>query len=245
MDYKKLYEFTYQELKEIADKMGINVSRNKVDLVRSIKEGLREFEHYKHKKIDRYTKHQQLGNKGKEGVTYLVTTKSGKEYAMKTFRKQKSSDNLRKEAFLQKMASDQGVAPNVIDTDTVSKYIVMEKMDTHLTDVMKEQSGNLTHSQQKQLINIYKSLDKALVFHGDSNVLNYMLIGTRIYIIDFGMSKEITTGLVKKLNTHSPNLDLMTLGLILKLKEFNCPKSSYEILKKYISHEIKIKFMIN
>ena len=108
---------------------------------------------------------------------------------MKTFNKRKSIENIKKEAELQKKSSEKGISPKVIDVDTVSNYIVMEKMDEHLFDVMKRQRGDLTESQQKQLMDIFIKLDEANVFHGDSNILNYMLKNDKIYIIDFGMSK--------------------------------------------------------
>jgi tRNA A-37 threonylcarbamoyl transferase component Bud32 len=161
---------------------------------------------------------------------------------MKTFRKQKSSVNLVKEAELQKLAADLGASPNVVDFDTVSKYIVMEKMDRHLLDIIKDQEGNLTNQQQKQIIAIYKKLDKARVFHGDANLLNYMYKGTKLYIIDFGMAREITTSLVKKLGTETPNIQIMTLGLALKLRDLGCPRSSYDHIIKYLSDEQRIQF---
>lgn len=70
-------------------------------------------------------------------------------------------------------------------------------MDEHLFDVMKRQCGNITEIQQKQILDIFIKLDDALVFHGDSNILNYMLKNNKIYIIDFGMSKHIDEKLKK------------------------------------------------
>ncbi len=206
------------------------------------------FKHCIHKnvlkqKIDKYTQIKNLGE-GKEGTTYLVRTKEGGEYAMKTFRKQKSSEKLRQEAKLQQIASEKGVSPNIIDIDTVSKYIVMDKMDKHLIDIIQKQEGLLSKAHQKQIINIYKNLDNAGVFHGDANLLNYMFKGKQLYIIDFGMAKEITNRLVSKLGTHTPNLHIMTLGLVLKLKEIGAPQSSYSYLVKYLSEEQRSQFRL-
>lgn len=242
MDYSHLDKLNYRELKNIAIDMGLKVYRSKANIIDEIVEAFKEYENYKKDKIDRYKIQYQLGEKGKEGTAYLVSTKDGKQYAMKTFRKYKSSITLRKEAELQKMAADVGAAPNVIDIDTVSKYIVMEKMDTHLVDKMKIQGGILTKDQQRQIISIYKKLDKARVFHADANLLNYMYRGEKLYIIDFGMSKEITTALVNKLGTETPNLNIMTLGLALKLKEMGCPESSYEYIIKYLTDDQKLQF---
>lgn len=237
MDYKKLECFSYTQLKDIAENMGLKIYRSKTKLISEITEAFKEYEKYKKQKLDKYIKISQIGNKGKEGITFLVTTKKGQEYAMKTFRKHKSSSTLQKEAELQKMAADYGISPNVIDIDTVSKYIVMDKLDTHLYDVLVKQNGILTRTQQKQIIDIYVNLDKAKVFHGDSNLLNYMYKDKKLYIIDFGMAKEITDNLKKKLSTDTPNLTLMTLGFIMKLKELKCNPDSYKYMIKHLTEE--------
>jgi len=242
MDYSQFEKYTYQELKSLAESMDLHIWRNKTGLITEITNAFKEYETYKKEKIDKYKRGEQLGEKGKEGITFLVTTKDGTEYAMKTFRKQKSSTNLRKEAELQKMAADVGASPNVIDIDTVSKYIVMEKMDKHLVDLMKQQEGILTKQQQKQIITIYKKLDKAGVFHGDANLLNYMYKGNKLYIIDFGLAKEITSALIKKLGTESPNIQIMTLGMALKLRDLKCPPSSYSYIVKNLTDDQRIQF---
>ena len=113
----------------------------------------------------------------------------------------------------------------------------MTKMDYHLIDVMKKQKGILKQIQQKQILEIFKKLDEIGIFHADANILNYMIKDGKIYIIDFGMSKIIDDGLIKKLGTSTPNLNIMTLGLVLKLKELGCPPESYKTLKKIISNE--------
>ena len=229
----------YKELKEMAAEMGLKARRSKRELVKDITEGFKEYEKYKRDKIDKYNRLSQLG---KEGITYLVETSSGQQYAMKTFRKQKSSAKLRKEAELQNMAAAEGASPKVIDIDTVSKYIVMEKLDRHLFDTLKKKGGVLSLSVQKQIVTIYRKLDRAGVFHGDANLLNYMFKGRHLYIIDFGMAKEITTKLVYKLGTSTPNLNIMTLGLILKLRELGAPSNSYKYLVKHLSEEQRGQF---
>jgi len=245
MDYSQLEKYTCSELKILAEKMDLRVYRGKSDLIRVITEAFKEYEDYKKEKIDKYERFEQLGEKGKEGTTFLVRNREGKEYAMKTFRKQKSSKNLKKESELQKMAAAIGASPEVIEIDTVSKYIVMEKMDTHLVDLIKKQEGILTKHQQKQIISIYKKLDRAQVFHGDANLLNYMCKGRKLYIIDFGMAKEITPNLIKKLGTETPNMQIMTLGLALKLKNLKYPKASYAYILKHLSEDQKSQFGFN
>ena len=237
----KLQTYTYGELKEMATEMGLRIRRSKLELIRDISKAFKEYESYKKEKIDRYVRLGQLGEKGKEGTTYLVESK-GKQYAMKTFRKQKSSATLRRESELQNLAAEAGVSPKVIDIDTVSKYIVMEKLDRHLYDTLKKNKGIMTRPIQKQIISIYKKLDGAGVFHGDANLLNYMFKGRNLYIIDFGMAKEITNNLIYKLGTSTPNLSIMTLGLVLKLKEFGAPSSSYSYLVKHLSEEQRSQF---
>lgn len=191
-----------------------------------------------------YKKYEQLGNIGKEGITYLVKDENGNEYAMKTFKKTKSSSRIENEAELQKKASIYEISPKIIDVNLEEKYIVMEKLDKHLFDVMKKQNGNLTKLQQQQIIKIYKNLDKSGVFHGDSNILNYMFKDKKLYMIDFGMSKCIDDNLIKKVGTKNPNLDLMTLGFILKLKELKCPESSYSYLMTHVSDLDKAKYQL-
>lgn len=242
MDYtSNLEKYSYKELKNMAERMEIPIRRSKEGIISEINLSFKEYYKYKKDKLQKYSRGVQLGKNGKEGITYLVTDKKGNEFAMKTFKKSKSSKTLQKEAKLQKTASDHGIAPNVIDIDTVSKYIVMDKMDKHLFEVLKER--HLSATIQKDIINIYKKLDKAGVFHGDVNIANFMYKDDKLCIIDFGMAKEITKNLVDNLG-NTPNLTVMTLGLILKLKELNFDNYSYKYLKKYISQEQCIKFNI-
>lgn len=242
MENMCLEEYCYNDLKKLAQNMEIPIRRSKISLIKEIKSAFNEYERYKKNKLDKYKRLKQLGECGKERKTYLVNNRAGKEYVMKTFRKQKSSNKLLKEAELQKLSADIGVAPNIIDIDTVSKYIVMEKMDRHFLEVIKEQGKTITKQQQRQIISIYKKLDKVKVFHGDVNLMNYMYKGDKLFIIDFGMAKEVTSVLIKNLDTDTPNMNIMTLRLALKLRELGFSKSSYEYIVKYLSDEQCIKF---
>jgi serine/threonine protein kinase len=244
MDYTLLERSSFSDLKKMAKEMNLTTKKSKSEYIIDIQDAFKEYENYKTKKVDKYTRIRQLGNKGKEGITYLVRDNKDREFAMKTFRKTKSSNTLKNEYTLQKQAAKVGISPRVVEYDSVSKYIVMEKMDEHLVDVMKKQKGNLSRGQQFQIIDIFKKLDDVKVFHADSNILNYMLKGKRIYLIDFGFSKEITPRLCKKLGTNHPNIRIMTLGFILKLKELNCPSSSWKYLRKEINEEEIEKFKI-
>lgn len=241
MDIEKLSGLSYQELKDIGKKLSIPIPKSKVQLISDIMICLRDYEAYKKDHMDCYKKIKQLGEKGKEGTSFLVEVADGTQYAMKTFRPQKSVATLTREAELQKKGATEGISPEVIDVDLVGKAIVMEKLDRHLVDVMRKNNG-LSEQYQRQIIGIYKKLDSVGVFHGDANLLNYMLKGRKLYIIDYGMARAITPSLVAKLGTDTPNLNIMTLGLVLKLRDMGYPRTSYEYLVSKLSHRQVEKF---
>ena len=222
MDYNKLQNLSYSQLKELTRILELPLKRNKNDIINSIIPCFQEWEEYRKHKIEHWQYIKQLGEKGKEGTTFLVKTDkfSSKEtyYAMKTFNKKKSPQKLLLEATLQQKASEVGVAPQVVDIDPISKTITMQCMDKHLWHMLMK-TRQLSTNQQRQIISIYKKLDKINIFHGDANLMNYMYQGKKLYMIDFGMSREINTTLIRKLGTKTPNLTIMTLGLILKLKK--------------------------
>ena len=241
MDFSILNDYSFIELKLLCSKMSIEHSKNKTETIDKLTMAFREYEEYKNDIEQKYTRIEQLGDPGKEGITYLVRDKSENEYAMKTFKKSKSHETLRKEAVLQQKASVLGVAPVILEYDTVSKFIVMEKMDKSFIDIIRKQKGIVTKNQQKQIINLFQKLDECKVFHGDANIMNYMQKGKRLYMIDYGFSKEITPKFIKLYKTETPNMKIMLLGLILKLKELRCNPISWELLITYISEEDKIK----
>lgn len=236
MNIAKLNNLSFREIKDIALELGLKSKRSKELLIKEILEYI--------KKPVKYDICKQLGDKGKEGITYLVRSPGKTKYAMKTFRKQKSSNTLRKEAELQNKASLIGIAPKIYNVNEEEKYIVMDKMNRHLVEDMKKQNGNLTEKQQKNIVKIFQKLDRINVFHGDSNILNYMYKGSKLYIIDFGLSKKIDDSLIKKLGTSNPNIDIGLLGFILKLKSLNCPSSSYSYLKTFISENERKRFKL-
>ena len=242
MNYTLLEQTSFENLKKMAKEMGLNSNRSKAGYIRDIQKAFEEYEKYKENKIDKYKRIRQLGNKGKEGTTYLVVDNKNREFAMKTFRKTKSSNTLKIEYNLQKKAASVGISPRVVEYDSISKYIVMEQMEYHLTEVLKKNKGRLSRNYQYQILEIFEKLDEVGVFHGDSNILNYMVKGGKVYIIDFGFSKEINDKLVKKLGTATPNVSIMTLGLILKLKELKCDTFSWKYLIKKLSTKDIEKF---
>lgn len=233
------------DLRKMALEMELPSRRSKTEMIETISLAFREYEEYYREKIAKYKRCKRLGNKGKEGTTYLVVDKKNNEYAMKTFRKGKSSSNLHKEYRLQEMASMEGISPKVYDYDTVSKYIVMDRMECHLTDVIRKQKGNLLKYQQKRILEIFDKLDSSKVFHGDANLTNYMMVGKQIFIIDFGFAKKIDSKLIQKLGTEHPNKTMMLIGFILKLRDMNCPYSAYKYLLPHISNGDREKFGLN
>lgn len=222
--------------------MGLSSRRSKAEMIADITAALREYEEYKKAKIDKYKRIQQLGQKGKEGTTYLVHDQEGHEYAMKTFRPSKSSRTLHAEYRLQKRAYKCGVAPKVYDYDTVGKWILMEKMDEHLIDWMGRNGNILRRKDQKRILEILDKLDEAKVFHNDCNLTNFMLKNGTIYLIDYGFARKITPELCHKLKTDRPNAKLMSIGLVLKLRERNAPIKSYQYILQTISVEDRLKY---
>ena len=59
------------------------------------------------------------------------------------------------------------------------------------------------------------------------------------------MAKEITSALVQKLGTETPNIQIMTLGLALKLRDMGFPRGSYDYIIKYLSEEQRSQFGFN
>jgi predicted Ser/Thr protein kinase len=150
---------------------------------------------------------------------------------MKTFKQNKSSNHIKLQYDIQKNASCYNISPKVIEYDSVSKYIVMEKMDCHLLDVIQTQ-GDLTQSQQLRILEIFKILDNIGIFHSNPSINNYMIKDNKIYIIDFGSAIEINENLIDLLGTNTPNTKIMTLKLINTLIELKLPASSW----KYLSY---------
>jgi tRNA A-37 threonylcarbamoyl transferase component Bud32 len=181
--------------------------------------------------IGRYSILRELGS-GKEGRVYSVTDSKGKKFALKQFKSRKSATAIIKEATLQTKAYNAGVAPKVISIDTNLKFILMEEMDTPLVSVITNRKGVLLKKTQIDILSLFDRLDRAGVFHADPNLSNYMMHGTRVVLIDYGMSKDITPALIRKLKTDSPNKLLMTMGFIIKLREGGCPAKSYKFLEE-------------
>jgi len=214
---------------------------SKKQLVKEIEDRFLEFEEYKFAR-DKYEQLGQLGHKGKEGKTYLVRNDKNREYAMKTFPRRKSSAMIIREVSLQRRAAEFGVSPSIIEYNLDNKFIVMEKLDITLLDILKKQRGKLTIKQQKRLLEIFQLLDQSRVFHADPNPLNFMEKNKQLYIIDFGMAKDIDKRVIRE-HGKTPNIQLGVLGFVLKLKELS-PNIDCSHMLKYVPVETRQKFKI-
>lgn len=231
------------ELFQIAQEIDLEHPKriSKKQLVKEIEDRFLEFEEYKYAR-DKYKQLEQLGHKGKEGRTYLVRNDENREYAMKTFPRRKSSAMIIREVHLQRRAANIGVSPNIIEYNLDNKFIVMEKLDETLLDILQTQRGKLTIRQQKRILEIFQLLDQAKIFHADPNPLNFMERNKQLYIIDFGMAKNIDKRVIRE-HGETPNMQLGVLGFILKLKQLSSNINCSHLLK-YIPAETKQKFRI-
>jgi tRNA A-37 threonylcarbamoyl transferase component Bud32 len=127
---------------------------------------------------------------GKEGGVYGAQGRDG--LIIKQFKKNKSINKIRKEYGYQERAAAAGISPAVHSLDAKNKRIVMERLDRHLVQLCEDQNGELTLDQQKQIVDLYKRLGELGIYHNDSNPLNFMEKEGRMYLIDFGFSKDIS-----------------------------------------------------
>ena len=249
MSYKFLNDISVKDLREICKTVGVENPENisKIDLISYLKNGFKKYnlpepkieEEVKEKK-EKWQIEDKIGYEGKEGTVYNVK-KGSKYYAMKKFKKDKSENKIKLESDLQKIASKDYLSPKIYDVDLENKYIVMDKLDKNLFDILKENNGKLSSKHQKRMIEIFKALDKLGVYHGDPNPLNFMEKEGQLYIIDFGFGSNIDKKLCNKLKSKTPNLSYMPIGFLLKIKDV-CDTNNYPELLKYISKEDRLKF---
>lgn len=256
--YKFLNLLNVNDLREISKQVGIENPENisKTDLISYLKNGFKKYglpdKDVEKNKVERLSEEKsrnkykiidKLGHEGKEGTIYLVT-KGKKEYAMKQFKQTKSENNIQKEAKLLKIAYKIGVAPKVYDVDLENKWIVMEKLNKSLFDILKENQGKLSKQYQKRMIEICKKLDEAEIYHGDPSPLNFMEKDGQLYIIDFGFGSYIDEKYIQKNNTSKPNISFMILGFLLKIKDV-CDMNNFKELLKVIPKQDIEKFGLN
>ena len=215
-----------KEMKKLAAKMGI--------LTDGLSKATLSYELGKCKKRknhtdDGYVFVRKLGMTGRDGNVSCVKYKNRRQYAKKQFRKNRSTKAIKMEAMLQQKAAKSGLSPTVKEFNLNSKYIIMDVIDGEsMYARMKKNNGKLTVKQQKELLTIFSKLDEIGIFHMDPNPLNFLFDNRdKLYIIDFGFAAKINT----KRHGDSPNVDQMTLGLLIKFKTL-FPGVSYTTMTK-------------
>ena len=219
-------KISLRDLKKKAKELGINplgMSRETV-----------LFEMNKKGKDNQHTDICKLGMRGKEGLVTEVKIR-GKTYAKKQFKLNKSPRELEREVRLQRIAAAGGVSPNILEFNLHSKYILMEKLSKNLFEILTQKNGKMTKKLQKEILKIFKRLDRIGIFHKDPNPLNFMLDNDgNLFIIDFGFAQEIDP----KKHGKSPNQNQMTLGLLIKFQKF-FPSQDYSILKSALPSHLQ------
>ena len=150
------------------------------------------------------------GKKGKEGITFIVSGRSGRKYAIKTFKKKKAASKIKQEFDLQHLASTTGASPKVYAYHPAKKYIIMENMERTIIEALGKQTAKiiLDIKLEQQIYALCHLLDQAGVVQNDGNPLNLMFGDNgRLYIIDFGFGKKITKAVIKK-RGKQPNINL-------------------------------------
>lgn len=219
---------TVRELRACAKDLGLPIPKTKKQLVQLLTQHYHDAHKFMH-----YDYVRQLGHEGKDGRTFLAKhIDTGKEYAVKIFKKEKSPIAIRREARLQQQASEAGLAPAVHDVDGDGRFIVMDVLDTNLFDLFRQQGGTLTVKQQKDVLHLFDQLDAIGIFHQDPNLLNFMYKGKKLYIIDFGMAKTITSAVRSRFGP-TPNKNYMPLGFYLKATQIH-PQCTLSYIKKVL-----------
>ena len=194
--------------------------------------------------INNYIKIRQLGKKGKEGTAFLVVNiNTNKKYAMKTFKKRKSSKTLFQEIKFQHIASKENISPKIYDYNLDEKWFVMDLMDRTLLDVLEEQKSILTLDQQHQILNLFDKLDNIGIVHNDANPLNFMEKNGKFYLIDFGFAKNKNHSSFSNIG-DTPNRKIMPVGLVIWLKKFNIDYSKWTYFISQFEEEYVKKFDI-
>lgn len=117
---------------------------------------------------------------------------------------------------------------------------MMDRMTKSITSVLS--NGELSETRQRQILNLLSKLDDIKIFHGDTNLENYMFTGKKLKVIDFGFSKVIDRNLIKKLKTSKPNFDLILVSLILKMRQNGIPNICYTLLLQNVPSITRKKY---
>ena len=175
------------------------------------------------------------GKKGKEGTTFLATDPAnGHRYAIKLFKKKKSAKKINLEAELQQMAADEGVAPIIRGVSTTEKFIIMDALkETIVQKAKRENWKSLPYEYKAMLYALCIRLDAAGVVQNDGNPLNLMLDSNgRLYIIDYGFAKKITSK-IKKDRGPQPNINLTLWHFSRQLRHYRLENDLINIVTSY------------
>ena len=123
-----------------------------------------------------------------------------------------SLSDAKKEAALQHKAAIHGIAPMIFRVN--KSGICMEHIQpgTTLYAVLQKNKGNLSEHTQRNLIRLFKKLDRCGVAHNDPNPLNFVYKGKKLIAIDFGMAQLVNPA-------DKKNEQQMTLGLALMIRQ--------------------------
>ena len=235
LDHKDYTDCTAAHLKALLKKQGKPTSGRKADLIRRLKaknsdaqiiletcKGGKKVSSTGGKKVpllmggemkyeqaflEAKKKKKVVGAQGKDGYA-LVVPYRGKEYIAKVFKPTKSARVIGKEFEFQKRAADLGVSPRVYEFNPKHKYILMDKLrDTLPSELKKRGDKKFPEKWQRQIVEIYRTLDDNKILHNDANPLNFMIDhNDNVKIIDFGFAKNIT-----KKTTHRNILSIHSL----------------------------------
>lgn len=224
---KELTALSTNTLKRLSKIMDVPYTEDVKEMVKQLYRRYKSYEQF-----SSFILIRQLGREGKDGKTFLSLNEQYREIAVKQFKPDKKSSSIVREAKLQMRASEHGLSPRVFAYDGEEKYISMEKLDTNLYDCFCKQGGELTVSQQKEVVKLFRQLDECGIFHGDPNPLNFMKKKGQWYIIDFGFAKPINER-VRFRYGQTPNLKYMTLGFLIQLTSIR-PDTKLQYIRKIV-----------
>ena len=169
---------------------------------------------------------EQLGVEGKDGIVYSVINKeTGKEGAIKIFKKRKSVKKIQKEKDFYDVSSKLEISPKILsdwEINENNKCFVMEKLDKTLKEVVKSQKLTLNENQINRLIYIFQKLSEIKIWHNDPNVfLNTMIDKQgKFFIIDYGFSKYVPKKRIKEKGPYFNFSLLYTIDYAMKKNYF-------------------------
>lgn len=177
---------------------------------------------------DPYVLGRQLGSDGRDKVVYegrrgasgppwvavaQFRTPSNKVHAvLRRKGHAKSTAKISIEADFQRRAADIGCAPEIIEEDLTRSRLVMQLLPGGtLSDLARKQGGTLTAAQQRRVVEILKLLGTPLpeggaaMLHNDcGNPANFVADADgQIFVIDFGLAKDITRTMHPHANLHA------------------------------------------